>query len=111
MGIYTYMTEQERRTWHEVKDKEINGLLKDLRGFNSNIYMQEQTYEIKRLFRKPVIITRYTMYIDSNYDAQIINFCPEEGRSSINTSVPRQLMITYMLGMLHGYNIKQQKEK
>lgn len=40
MGIYTYMTEQERRTWHEVKDKEINGLLKDLRGFNSNIYMQ-----------------------------------------------------------------------
>lgn len=108
MGIYTFMTELDRRNWHQVKDKEINGLLQDLRGINSNIYMQEQTVEVKRLFRKPVTITLYTMYIDSNYDARMINFCPPEGKSSINTSVPRQLMVTYMLGMLTGYQMKRE---
>lgn len=107
MGIYTFMTELDRRTWHEVKDKEINGLLKDLRGFNSNIYMQERTIEVRKFLRKPKSITLYTIYIDTDYDAQIINFCPEEGKSSINTTVSKQLMMTYMLGMLHGYHLQK----
>lgn len=104
------MTEWDRQNWHQVKDKEVNALLQELRGINSNIYMTERIVEFKKFLRKRITFSIYTMYIDSSYDAQIINFCPEAGKSSINTSVSRQLMITYMLGMLHGYH-KQQKEK
>jgi hypothetical protein len=104
MSIHTFLNDQERANWAKVADKDVNDLLQELRLNDTNIYVSERVSEIRRWFRKPLIIKRYEMYIDSNYDAQIINFCPESGRSSINTSVTKQLMITYMLGILHGYN-------
>lgn len=103
--ICTYLTESEFERWTKVSDKELDEIFQEVRTiFGNNYFISERKYTTKRWFRKPVEKTLYSLYVITHKpEVQEINFC-QEWEYSINTSVPRSYMITYLLGMLAGHH-------
>lgn len=109
--ICTWLNEQEFEKYKQVSDKDVNDLLRDIRAIDDRFYINEVKVSMNRLFRKPVVKSYYTLYIClGGMDVQAINFC-QEHTWSINTSVSKSYMVTYLLGVLHGINIEMNKKQ
>lgn len=101
MAITTWLTDHERDEWKTVKDKDVNEVLQEvLQKVNPELRMFENEVEVSRgWFRKPTIKKLYTIYNSLGHpDYQVLNFYTD--RSSINTSIPKEVVLAYLYGML-----------
>lgn len=102
MPVTTYLSHQERESWKQVKDKELNELLQEMRQIDKGWLIETRLFVNKRFF-KTETFERYSLYCDFGIEAQIINFPPNTSEaSSINTVVSRDMIMSYLLGYLAG---------
>lgn len=113
MAITTWITENERQTWKQVHDKELNELFQEVRGI-SDKYLVEMHLHTKRKhwFAKSEAFYSYTLYVDLGHEAQIINLPQDLSKSSIGTSYSKETLMTYFFGTLNGYfrNIEENRK-
>jgi hypothetical protein len=88
MPITTYRSSSDAANFVR-DDKDLNEWL--TKGF----YVEKRV--IKRFLRRPVVLYQLLFDLDGEY--QIINFPPPNaGDDSINTWVPRQVILAYLIG-------------
>lgn len=106
MPMYTYISDHNRRDWASVKDNYINKLLQEVREkFDNNYLIQEREFTTKKWFRKPVTTILYDIYYGKGVEVQCINFC-RDGEQTLNPMVSKSYVVTFLLGMLNGYDYK-----
>jgi hypothetical protein len=105
MAITTYFTDQERSKFYHVDDDALDRLYQEIRALsNGRILIQERNIEIKRLFRKPIKKTLYTLYhCHGSVDVQVINF-HQDHDWSINTDVTASYIYAYFYGYFNGHH-------
>lgn len=112
MPITTYLTDNERETWKNVHDIELNELFQEVREKVSDKYLLQMhlipTYTGVWPFKKRTDIWLYSLYIDLGHEAQVFNF-PAMGSYSINERVNKAVVMTYFYGVLNGHKLKTQK--
>src|ERR1700740_542517 len=108
--ICTWYNKEERDKLKTTSDKDINDLLKEVNtAFEDKYFIREHFNVQKKLFKRPQTIKTYTLYCHLCYDeVMCINFC-QDWDWSINVQVGRSCIITYLLGIMSGY--QQTKEK
>lgn len=104
MPITTYMTGEFRE--RDFADSNIGPVLRELRQVTGLDWRVEQyTIRRRKRFRWRTTIL-YSLYcgIGDTGEFQIINFYNEGTGSSINTEVSASLVVTFMYGMMGGYD-------
>lgn len=109
--ITTYLSTQEKETYSKVTDVDVNQLFQKVQAKQKlkKLYIREYTTTIKRWFSHPLIKKNYELYWDTNGndypEVQIMSFYPEnEHQSTLNTVVPKHIVINYLYGILSGLN-------
>lgn len=107
MAITTWLDDNDRETYKNVHDKELNELFQEVRQKVSNRYLIQQHVHIKRkwIFGKSQQVWHYTLYIDLEFEAQVFNFPSEQ--SSINGLVSKSMLMTYFFGVINGFDSAQ----
>jgi len=102
MPICTYLHDHEFDSFTRVKDAELNELFQEVRGSMPNTwFIQERTVIVKEWLRKPVSKTLYSIYkITHKPEVQELNFFVDGSPSSINTFVPKGIVMAYFFGIL-----------
>src|ERR1700761_7758197 len=102
--ICTWYNKEERDKLKSTSDKNINDLLKEVNvAFGDKYFIREFSISVKKLFRSTQTIKKYTLYSHLCYDeVMCINFC-QDWDWSINTQVSKSYIITYLLGIMSGY--------
>lgn len=107
----SYYDERELEKAKTVSDKELNELLQEVRNRDDRYYLQEEKHTIKKWFKDPVEIVRYTLLLNlGGSECQIINFC-QDHEWSINGSVSKSYIHTLFCGYLNGYKCAEEKQK
>lgn len=111
MAMYTYINDQDIDRWSKATDKDINDLLQQVRAIDDRYMIYEYTIIKKHWFKKTEHSLLYSLRVRDGYEARIINFA-QDHECSINDLVTKSYMMTYLFGLLTGFNLsKQQKEK
>lgn len=103
MAITTWLTDFEREKWCTVEDTDVNEVLQEvLKDVNPDLRISENEVEVYRgWLRKSKTVKLYTIYNSLGHpDYQVLNFYTN--RSSINTSIPKEVTLAYLYGMLSG---------
>lgn len=106
MTCVTYFSDSEvERHRRLLADKELRDILDRANAIpGENWFIESYTIRSRRLFRKPVIEQRYSLYSDvAGIEWQIINFAPVEGDWSINHTVRKCDILNYLTGYLGGW--------
>lgn len=109
MPITTFLNDNERETWKNVHDKELNELFQEIREKVSDKYLIQMHLHSRRKnwFSKPKPFYSYTMYIDLGWEAQVLNLPQNTERSSIGTMYSKETIMTYFFGVLNGFSSAQ----
>jgi hypothetical protein len=111
MACCTYLRDDEFERFKSVSDKDLNELFQEVRNtIDDKLFLQEREFIIKKRFRKPTKVFRYTLYkqLRNDCEVQVINFAG--GKSSINGLVDSSYIMTYFYGLINGRNIKNNKD-
>ena len=100
MGIYIYLSEQQRKDWRTVKDKELNELFQEALGHDMTLMISEETCEEKEhWWGKPVEKVYYTVY----HEIFLKNGHPAyEAKHQIWGSGDRWVVLAYLCGIING---------
>lgn len=106
MSAWTYFTDNCRKQYSKVEDKELNDLLQEVRTlFDNKYYLSETCHVVRRLLRKPKIIYSYILYMSENgTDARLFNFPQDD--YGINLASDKSHIMTYFYGLINGFNFK-----
>ena len=114
MGAYTYYTDEEIQYWHnEVTDAELKQLVEETNKATGRVYFaREYIRSATRFMKKPLKKPIYSLYVKvSDGEVKCINFEPlqyNENQSSLNYTVDRSYISTYLFGVLTGVKIANQ---
>lgn len=106
MAITTWIDENDRQTWAQVHDKDLNELFQEVRDKVSNKYlvqMHVHSYR-KHLFAKSKTVYSYSLYVDLGHEAQVINLPQNLEKSSIGTMISKETLMTYFYGVINGFH-------
>lgn len=107
--MYTYITDQDIDHWSKSTDADINDLLQKVKAIDDRWMIYEYTIIKKRWFRKDTRVVLYSIRVrEHSHEARIINFA-QEHEWSINELVNKSYMLTYLHGLLTGFNLSKQK--
>ncbi len=99
----TYYSEQELEKFKQVSDVDLNELLQEVLEIEDRYYLEEKKVTYKKVFRKPVHKTYYTLLFNlCSSECQVINFC-QDHKWSINCSVQKSYIHTLLRGFLNGH--------
>lgn len=102
MPICTYLSPDQHTepTQHE----ELNKILKEVRQHSGKDWrVAEHTFERSHWFRKSEVVYRYELMLHiCSGEFQCINFHRDDSNWSINTTVPAELVIAFLYGILAG---------
>ncbi len=103
--ITTWISDEELEAYTTVEDHDLHVLLTDARKVTGDrLFIQTDTIQVKQgWFRPPVMKPLYTLYWRmraGDSEVSIVNFYGE--RSSIRTSVPKEIAVNYLFGLLTG---------
>ena len=103
--ITTWISDNELELYTRVDDPDLYVLLTDARkATGDRLFIQTAIVPVKwRWFRPPVMEPVYTLYWQmraGDSEVSIVNFYGE--RSSIRTSVPKEIVMNYLFGLLTG---------
>lgn len=111
MPITTYLSNAERESWNFVDDKDINEIFQDVRKIDNRWLIETRPFVVKKFFKTKTVVL-YSLYYDFVHEAQIINFPPESSEScSINTIIGKSSIMSYLLGLLAGYEHRNWRPK
>lgn len=101
--ICTYYSLEEQEKYSVCTDKDINDLLTESnKKTDCKFFITEREVYKPRLFRRTAITTVYSLYrqrTPNNIEVININFCQDHDWS-INISVTKSYIVTYLLGYL-----------
>lgn len=106
--IYTYLNEYEVQTFSNCPDEEINTLLQEVNKTRGRFLVQTRRIVKPRFLRGPKVTHMYTLYARTGTvsEVQIINFPPANAYPDLNTTVSKQLLITFLLAFMAGMEAK-----
>lgn len=109
MGIYTYFNEAEFEKYSKVTNKTINELFQEVRQFDDRLHIREILYSEEKHFFRPDSPeeTRYSLYSVNGCEAQILNFPIPHTDTKFRSGYSAAQTITYLYGLINGYNKKQ----
>lgn len=104
----TWLRDDEFKKFETVGDEYINGLLQEVRSLADNRYLlQEKEGFRKTWLGKPKPYALYTLYIWlQGSEVHVVNFC-QDHEWSINSTVTKSYMVTFLLGILAGVDIQK----
>lgn len=106
--MYTYITDQDIERWSKATDKDINDILQQVRAVDDRWMIYEYTIIKRRWFKKDTLLTLYSIRVkQSSHEARIINFA-QDHEWSINELVTKSYILTYLYGLLNGFNLSKQ---
>lgn len=91
MGIHTYTTDYELKTWERVEDKDLDELLQEVRAIDNRYYIQTTKYFVTRWFKKHIEVRYQLFHVTGGYDAQYITVA--------NT---KETIIAWLYGFING---------
>ncbi len=102
----TYLQPHHQWEYAKVEDKDVDELLQEVRSKVSDaVLIKHQWYIQPHWFKPDERIDFYTVYIDlGNGEAQIVNF--PGTKSSINPHVSKETIMTYLIGLLAGFQMR-----
>ena len=105
MPAFTYLNDHDYT--EPLSDSDMQELLTELRERTENDWrIGEYTYEARRLFRKPITLKYYQLYVHTNCcEFQVINPVRDIGADVFEIPTRSQIM-NYMLGYLAGMDFK-----
>lgn len=103
MSLHMLFCEEEYLSLESVSDNDINTIFQELREYHTGWYVKEHIFKRKKLFKR-IRHVSYSVYFRSKIDCQAINFYDPEGK--INIRVSKDIIITYLMGLLNGYQLK-----
>ncbi|MDX9802819.1 MAG: hypothetical protein WC279_14855 [Sulfurimonas sp.] len=103
--ITTWISDEELEAYTTVEDHDLHVLLTDARKVTGDrLFIQTDTIQVKQgWFRPPVMKPLYTLYWRmraGDSEVSIVNFYGDG--SSIRTSVPKEIAVNYLFGLLTG---------
>lgn len=113
MGIYTYLNENERQTWSQVHDIELNELFQEIRQKVSDKYLLQMHLHYRKdgWFSKRKTFYSYSMYVDLGHEAKVMNLPANTERSSIGTMLSKETVMTYFYGLLNGFHFSSESSQ
>jgi hypothetical protein len=101
MSAYTYITEEERKSWRKVTDKNINDLFQEALEVCPSLLITERFYTVRKWFRREQKVS-YTIYHDHPaYDGTAY-----QARYQIWGSGDIDNVAAYLCGIINGYKSK-----
>jgi len=109
MAIVTYFSDNELKDYSQVKNKIINELLQEVRQFDNRLHMRETLYPVEKNFFRADSPQeyRYSIYNVNGCEAQILNFPVPHTDTKFRSGYTAAQTITYLYGLINGYNIKK----
>lgn len=101
MAVTSYYSEGEVNA--PISNENVIEWLNEARqAGHTRIYVKEYTFIKRRIFRKPLVTRLYEVLNKLGVDSveyQIINFCRDHDDWTINTMVPAEIAIAYLIGL------------
>lgn len=107
MGAYTFYSDDEiEQHLNEMGDVDLKELIAETnKGTNRVYFAKEYKYSQKRVLRKPLKKSLYSLYVKTSVgEAKCINFAPlsDFKTTSMNYTVDKAFIMTYLFGVLTG---------
>lgn len=104
MGLYVYITEEDRKNWRKVADIELNELFNEALEHDETLMISSYNkIERKELFKKQINTIRYSVYHECFMNGKTTY----EARYQISASGTKQIVMAYLYGIINGSLSKQ----
>ncbi|MGE5052029.1 MAG: hypothetical protein ACM3KI_11045 [Bacillota bacterium] len=107
MGLYTYISDQDRVNWRKVADVELKELFDEALQYDKTLMIDSIVYiEKQGLFRKPKQKIRYSIYHEC-----FSNCYPAyQARQQISASGNKAIVMAYLYGIINGNRHKKEQD-
>lgn len=99
MGIYVYITEQDRVSMRKVTDPELQELFNEAHSYDESLMISECHYPVKRRFIGYKTELRYQIYHESGKP----NEPAYQAKQMICASGDLKVVKAYLYGIINGY--------
>ena len=98
MGIYMYITENDRVAMREVKDQLLNKVFKEALEHDKSLMISEQFHLKKRgFFSRSKQVVTYSVYHDCEPEKN-----PYQARQHLIASGEEDIIYAYLFGIING---------
>lgn len=99
MGLYTYITEEERDSMKKVTDPEMQSLFNEALTFDNSLLITEHKHRVKNgLFKKDTFVTCYSIFHDEH-----VNKPSYQARFISAGSGSKEMAMAYLYGIMNGW--------
>lgn len=107
MGLYIYITEQDRINMRKVADIELKELFDEALEHDKTLMISAVNYTEKQgLFKRPKTLIRYTIY----HESLINDKRAYQAREQVSASGSKQLVMAYLYGIINGSYANQRNK-
>ena len=99
MGLYAYISDQDRINWRKVEDVELKELFDEASQHDETLMITENSFlERDGFFKKLKKVTTYTIYHECFMNAKPTF----QARQQISASGTKQTVSAYLYGIING---------
>ena len=103
MGLYTWLNENEFKTYLVLSDDSLNEIYQEVRELFPQVYVQEKHFTKKSWLGKSNTHTEYSIYVKTDLDGS-------EVRCMNIASHSKELLINFFFGLLNGHHWTLEKQ-
>lgn len=101
--ICTYLNQDEFARFLNVTDEDINEALREVNSLTGDEFLIQEIEIVYRKWFKKSRRFLYTLYARlAHTEVQVINFFLDNSGWSINTTVPKPIILAYLYGQIGG---------
>lgn len=105
MGLYMYITENDRVKMREVKDKSLDEIFQEAFLHDKSLMISETIHLQKTgFFSKPKEVSTYSIYHDCDPENH-----PYQARQQLSASGDKDIIYAYLFGIINGSEKAKQK--
>jgi hypothetical protein len=105
MGLYIYVSEQDRESKRQVSDIELNEEFQEALKCEPLLMIEEYQTVKKRWFKKDIVETKYNLY----HETPAHNGSAYQARQQFSGSGSKNFVISYLHGIINGYHSSKNK--
>lgn len=99
MGLYVYITDNDRVIWRRVADVELKEIFDEALIHDETLMIESINYTEKQgFFKKPKQTIRYSIYHECFMNGKQTH----EARLQVSASGSKQLVMAYLYGIING---------
>lgn len=97
MGLYIFISDQDRIKMSFVEDQDVNELLKEARTHDPYLLLEQRDHIERRLFRK-TIESRFAVY----HESPALDGSVYQARMNFYGSGNKEVTMSYLAGIING---------